>query len=302
MSVRFASFVFLFALLAGIASPLEAAEVTQSYKGLTLNANLEMAEEKTFMDGVILITHGTLAHTKLEIIDTLQRHLKERGFNTLAINLSLGLDNRHGMYDCKITHTHKHSDAVGEIAAWVKWLHSQGVEKIVLAGHSRGGNQTARYMVDRQVPKVLGAALIAPATWDKDEAASSYKKNYKVSVNSLLGKMNRAVIAKKGDEVFGDIDFIYCPKTSVTAASFVDYYGEDKFLDTPTVLVRVKLPILVIAGSEDTVVNNLPEKMTGVVNNQIKLAVIEGAGHFFLDFYAEDVADRISDFAGELLQ
>ena len=42
--------------------------------------------------------------------------------------------------------------------------------------------------------------------------------------------------------------------------------------------------------------------MTGVVNNQIKLAVIEGAGHFFLDFYAEDVADRISDFAGELLQ
>lgn len=292
--------VFLLTLV--IARPAHSEEVTIPFKGLTLNATLEMVEGKTFGDGVILITHGTLAHNKMEIISTVQDLLKERGFNTLAINLSLGLDNRHGMYDCAVTHTHKHSDAVTEIALWVKWLRAQGVSKIVLAGHSRGGNQTARYMVDRHVPKVLGAALIAPATWDKDQAARSYKESYKVSINSLLGKMNRAVVAKKGETVFKDVGFIYCPKTSVTAASFVDYYAEDMFLDTPTVLVRAKLPILVIAGSDDNVVKDLPEKMVGVVNSQIKLNIIEGADHFFLDFYAEDVADMIADFAGDLTQ
>lgn len=302
MSFRTFSPLLLLALILGLGRPVMAQEVTRLFNGLTLNANLEMADEKTLKDGVVLITHGTLAHNKMEIIATLQGLLKERGFNTLAINLSLGLDDRHGMYDCNITHTHKHSDAVTEIALWVKWLRSKGADKIILAGHSRGGNQTAQYMVDRQVPKVLGAALIAPATWDKDKEARSYKDRYKVSINSLLGKMNRTVIAKKGETVFKEIDFIYCPKTSVTAASFVDYYAEDKFLDTPTVLVRVKKPVLVIAASEDNIVKDLPQKMAGVTNDQIKLAVVDGADHFFLDFYAEDVADLISDFASGLLE
>ncbi|MBL6941232.1 MAG: alpha/beta fold hydrolase [Rhodospirillales bacterium] len=302
MSFPFPFLLLALALLFGFQQSSHAEEVTLPFNGLTLNANLEMADGKTFEDGAILITHGTLAHNKMEIIAAVQQLLNERGFNTLAINLSLGLDNRHGMYDCALTHRHRHGDAVREIAAWVKWLYGKGVKKLVLAGHSRGGNQTAQYLNDKQVPKVLGAALIAPATWDKDAAARSYKSRYKVSVNSLLGKMNRAVIAKKGDTIFENVDFIYCPKSTVSAAAFVGYYGEDKFLDTPTVLVRVKKPVLVIAGSEDTVVKGLPEKMAGVVNSKIKLAVIEGADHFFLDFYAEDVADLIADFAGELLE
>jgi len=300
----FRTLQFLTALAFLILSPLSShsEEVTIPYKGLTLNANLEMAEGKTFADGMILITHGTLAHNKMEIIATLQNLLKERGFNTLAINLSLALDNRHGMYDCAVTHHHKHSNAVPEIATWVKWLKGKGSVKNVLVGHSRGGNQTAWYMVDKKVPKVLGAALIAPATWNKEKAAKSYKDRYKVSLVSLLGKMNRTVLANKGDTVFDGLGFIYCPDSSVTAASFVDYYAEDKFLDTPTVLVRVKQPVLVIAGSQDTVVNDLPEKMVGVTNSQIKFEVIEGADHFFLDFYSEDAADLVADFAADLMQ
>ncbi len=302
MSVRIFMFPTLFVLLLLASLPGRAAEVTLPFKGLTLNANLETAEGRSLQDGVVLITHGTLAHNGMEIIATLQGLLRERGFNTLAINLSLGVDDRHGMYDCAVTHRHKHSDAVREIAAWVTWLHGQGVEKIVLSGHSRGGNQTAQYLMDRAAPKVLGAALLAPATWDKDKAAASYKARYKASLTSLMGKMNRAVLAKKGDTVFPGTGFIYCPGASVTAAAFVDYYAEDIFLDTPSVLVRVKhQPVLVIAGSDDEVVTDLPEKMAGVVNSQITLEVIDGADHFFLDFYAEDAADLIADFAGGLM-
>lgn len=301
MSVRIKLFLSLMAFAFLLSNPAQSEEVTLPFKDLTLNANLEMADDKSLQDGVILITHGTLAHNKMEIIASLQALLQERGFNTLAINLSLGIDNRHGAYDCAVTHRHKHSDATREIAAWIKWLHSRDARKIVLAGHSRGGNQTAQFLLDRKAPKVLGAALIAPATWNKEEAANSYKNRYKVSLNSLLGKMNRTVLAKKGDTVFKDTGFIYCPGASVTAASFVDYYAEDLFLDTPSVLVRVKQPVLVIAGSDDEVVKGLPERMAGVVNNQITLTVVDGADHFFLDFYVEDVADLIADFAGNLI-
>ena len=80
---------------------LFAQEVTTSHHTLTLNAELKLAEGSTLADGVLLITHGTLAHNKMELIATLQDLLTDAGINTLAINLSLGIDNRHGMYDSR---------------------------------------------------------------------------------------------------------------------------------------------------------------------------------------------------------
>lgn len=79
-----------------------AKEVTLPYKGLTLNANLELATGKKITEDVILITHGGLGHYGMEVITYLQKLLKDRGYNTLAINLSLGLNHRHGMYDCAV--------------------------------------------------------------------------------------------------------------------------------------------------------------------------------------------------------
>ena len=101
--------------IAAAAVVVEAKEVTFQRNGLTLNANLEFAAGKNFADGVILITHGALAHRGMEGITYLQNLLKERGYNTLAINLSFGLNDRHGMYDCKVTHRHRNDDAVDEI-------------------------------------------------------------------------------------------------------------------------------------------------------------------------------------------
>jgi hypothetical protein len=61
-------------LIAGLlfAGASTAQEVTLPYRGLTLNARLEMAKGKTLADGVILITHGSLAHNDMELYRTLQ--------------------------------------------------------------------------------------------------------------------------------------------------------------------------------------------------------------------------------------
>jgi len=290
------------AVIAGGARMAQAEDVSVPYKGLTLGANLEIAPGKALRDGVVLLTHGTLAHNRMEIIATLQNLLSERGINSLAITLSLGIDNRRGMYDCAQPHRHKHSDAPGEIGRWIDWLKAEGSGPIVLFGHSRGGNQTAWFMADQKDNAVRGAVLLAPATWDKDKQAASYLKAYKKPLGPMLAKTTRMDMAGQGDVLIEGVDFLYCPNATVSAATFHDYYAEDPFHDTPTALRRVKKkPVLVIAGSEDTVVGDLPEKIEGYDPTHVSFTVIDGADHFFRDLYAEDVADLIAGFVADHL-
>ncbi|MHA1597781.1 MAG: alpha/beta hydrolase, partial [Alphaproteobacteria bacterium] len=257
---------------------------------------LDLAEGKSLSDGVVLITHGTLAHNKMEIIVALQDSLKERGVSSLAISLSFAQNDRRGMFDCTTDIRHKHTDAMDEIAAWIGWLKNKGVGDIVLSGHSRGGNQTAWFMAEGGDDAVKGAVLIAPATWSATSTRKSYKARYKTDLDPLLGKMGTLVNDGKGGDIVKDIGTIYCANASVTPESFLSYYADNENRDTPTVLKRVKKPVLVIAGSEDNVVKDLPGAMAGTVSSNIRVDIVDGADHFFRDLYAEDLADMIAEF------
>ena len=296
-------FLLISALVAGILinpGMATAKDVTLSHTGMTLNANLELADGKTIGDGIILITHGTFAHNKMEIVATLQTLFKERGLSTLAINLSLGVDNRKGVYDCAVPFNHRHSDASQEIAAWVGWLENQGVNNILLVGHSRGGNQTAMYLVEHDNERIRGAVLIAPATWDYDKASQSYEKSNKVPLAGRLDDMKKLIAANKGSEMIQNVALLYCPDATVTPDTFVSYYEDHPLKDTPQALKQVTEPVMVIAGSDDTVVADLPEKMAKISSPGIRFEVIDDAGHFFRDLYAEDIADLTEDFMANL--
>ncbi|HET20173.1 MAG TPA: alpha/beta fold hydrolase, partial [Chromatiales bacterium] len=244
----------LAAALVAFAAPLVAEEVTQKHGDLTLRANLELADGKSVKDGVVLVTHGTLANNGMELIQAMQNGLKDQGYNTLAINLGYGLDARESaMYDCPTPHVHKHTDAVEEIAAWTKWLKDQGASRIALMGHSRGGNQTAWALAEKDDPAITSAVLIAPATWDAGYNQKDYKERYGVDLDPLLAKAEKLVAEGKGDTLM-DMDFIYCEKTRAAAKSVVSYYKDDERMDTPTLLARTKKPVLVVIGSEDTTV------------------------------------------------
>jgi len=274
-----------------------AEEITLKHKGLSVSANLERAGAKSLKDGVVLITHGTLAHNKMEIVSSMQGLLKERGINSLALSLSLGLSNRKGMYDCAVTHTHLHTDAMDEIGLWLGWLKGKGAGPVTLVGHSRGGNQTAWFASERDDPIIRGVVLIAPAMYSQAKAAAGYIKNTKTELMPLLAKAEALVNAGKGKTVMKDVTILYCAKTSVTAEAFVSYYNDDNRKNTPTLLPRIKKPTLVIAGTEDKVVVGLPEAVKKV-KSAAKLMVIEDADHFFRDLYGEDVADAIAEMSG----
>lgn len=271
----------------------QATEIQLPHRGLTLNAQIETAPGKSLQDGVVLILHGTLAHNRMELIESVQKQLTERGFNTLAINLSFGLNDRHGMYDCTQPSIHKHTDALDEIGAWMAWLNQRGAGPITLLGHSRGGNQIAWYAAERLSPAIQKVVLIAPQTWPVGYAPMMYQKRYHTALQPLLDKIAQA----DPEAILGPIDFLYCPKTRVRAGSFMNYYTEDRRFDTPSLLARIKAPVLVVAAEGDEVVPGLVEHLRPQADGKkISLVVVSGADHFFRDLYAEDAVEAIVKF------
>lgn len=290
---------YLLAAVALFGGFAQAKEVTLPYKGLTLNANLELATDKKLADGVILITHGGLAHNGMEIITYLQKLLKERGHNTLAINLSLGLNNRHGMYDCAVTQRHTNDDAAAEIGAWAGWLKKQGTKRIVLFGHSRGGAQTALYAAQQGHALVKAVVLMAPATRDNTDA-DTYLRNFQQPLAPVLEKAQKFHHAGKGSAVLDHIGLMNCNETSASADSFISYYAQAPHnlrLDTPALLPKIKQPTLVLVAGNDEVVIGLDKKLAPLTDGKhIQMKIIEGADHTFRDLSADDAVDAVDTF------
>ena len=254
-------------------------EVKIDHGGMLLNGNLVLVSESALSDGVILMLHGTLGHKDMEIMSTLQSIFAEYGRNSLAISLSLNVNDRHGFYPCDEPHTHKLGDAVAELRAWILWLEAMDVGDVVLLGHSRGANQVARYIIENR-PPVGAAILIAP---------------------SVGGESNDADQAATSDmatptEWLNDVPFLHCTGAKVSRESYESYYNADDPADTPALLQEIRIPVLVVSGSEDQVAIGLAARLATVERPNISHVEIEGADHFFRDLYAYDVVEHALEF------
>jgi alpha-beta hydrolase superfamily lysophospholipase len=293
--IRFlASFLLLFVL-----SGVQAEEVFLEDNGIRLNTQLSLADGKSVKDGVVLMLHGTFAHNQMEIMQTVADLLNEQGYSTLAITLGLNVDNRHGMLDCGITHTHQHTDALKEIGLWMEWLKEQGAGKVALLGHSRGGNQIAWYAAKNSDPLVESVVLIAPATWDIKYETADYKKRYNEELKTIMDRALEQQKRGNGEAIIRPVGFVYCPEAAVSADSFVDYYTDRPERNTPTVIQDIKVPVLVFAGSEDDVVKDLIPQVEAIQKpGKIDMVIIDGSDHFFRDLYAEDLVDEATAYLG----
>lgn len=284
-----------------LAAPAAGDEVQLEHAGLTLNANLEQASDD-WQDGpVMLITHGTLAHNGMEIVSTLQGLLRDQGVSSLAITLGLGLDERHGMYDCALPHRHRHTDALDEIGAWLAWLKGQGAGQVILAGHSRGGNQTAWFAAERADSAVKAVVLVAPMTWSEAGAQADYRKRYDSELAPVLTRARELAAAEESEAWLDDTGFIYCKGARVQAQSFLSYHAPEPRLDTPALLGKITVPVLVFAGSADESVPDVAEKVEPLADGErVRLVVIDGADHFFRDLYADELVEHTIAFMDEL--
>ncbi len=97
--------------------------------------------------------------------------------------------------------------------------------------------------------------------------------------------------------------FIYCRNAVVTARAFASFYGADPGQDTAALVAQLKMPVLVLAATKDSVVPDVVSSFTPVAeasHGRVQLERIEDADHFFRDLFAEDAADRIVEFINQI--
>lgn len=292
--------VGLIALLA-LATSAGAAEqeLELSLDGRTTLATLRTPSSMGPDTPLVVMTHGTLAHKDMEVIQGIAKALEQRGIASLAHTLSLGLDRRKGMYDCAARHDYVVEDAIAEIGAWV--ARARGMSRLVLAfGHSRGGNQVARYLAAGETPPVAGAVLLAPVTAKVEaDLRASYAQTYGKPLEPLLELATKSISAGRGGEWMDVPGFIYCRNAMVTARALASFYGPDAGQDTVALVARVKPPVLILVAAKDTVVPDVAASfasLAGSGGGRVQLDEIEDADHFFRDLFADDVADRIAEF------
>ena len=271
------------AMAAGLAlaSLPAAAEPTQLKSGqIRLNGNLELPAGKKVADGVALILHGTLSHDKHETVAALQENLKKRGIGSLAITLSLGVDNREGPRPCGLLHDYAMAGAQREVAAWMAWLRADGAPTIDLIGFSRGGAQIAA--IAPKLPRIGHIVLMAPAFATTAEQAAAYQRTFGHPLAEPLNAARESPLQKF------TADFLQCKDAPVLGATFLDAYQEM----LPQLAAETQHSTLVVVAGKDEIVPDLEKKLP----SQVQKVVIDGSGHFFPDLYGEEAADAIARF------
>ena len=281
-------------------SRASAEDVVAEHLGLELNGRLELAPGKSLeKHGVALILHGTLAHHGMEIIRDLQANLAQRGVNTLAVTLGLGLDRRSGMYDCALEHDHRHSDAIDELSTWSDWLKTKNAAWVDVIGHSRGGAQVALLAAEK--PGLISGRLVlaAPSLENTPaaEAAARYEEQFGAPLEPILEQARKRMDSDGEEDRLLDVPgFLHCRNARVSPATFLDYYAPER-RSVPELLQNITVPTLVVAAGGDQVVPGVVDALKNAdLPENVTASEIDGADHFFRDLFGEDLADEIATF------
>jgi len=267
----------LLALVPGVASA-EPVQIKPSL--LRLNGNLEMPAGKTATDGIVVMLHGALSWHGQETIAALQKNLKARGVGSLAITLSLGVDDRQRTRRCDVKHDYALAGAKREVGLWLEWLKGQNAKFVDLLGFSRGGAQVAAFAPEFQ--DVRRVVLLAPAFATSVEQAEIYKRAFGHDLAAEIEEARKAPLQQR------TVDFLTCKQAPVLNATFLDGYSEMP----PRLAAKTGHPTLVVVAGKDEVVPDLAKRLP----SDVKPVVIDGADHFFHDLYGEEAADVVAKF------
>lgn len=280
-----------------LTTPVVAVEVTTQYEGKTLNGNLEIAGGKDLADGAILIFHAMMQHRESEIILGLQNGFIEAGRNSLAVNLSMGVDNRHGSFECSEPHRYLFDDAFGEGLAWLEWLNQQGAGPVAILGHSLGANQALGLVVDHPESQVAALILLSPMTTGHEKLLSAYEKRWRLDFDPIFDAAKSHIDRGNGDQLMR-VDFLFCPKAQVAARTFVSFYGGQPLRYDPSgYLHKLQTPTQIIIGSADERQPNVSTFLKPFVDDdKIFMYTIESGGHFFRDLNLEEAVEVAVEF------
>jgi len=191
------------------------------------------------------------------------------------------------------------ADCQFDLAAWVALLTSRGYERIGLLGHSLGGLKCLYTLA-----KAAGDEAGQPSPLDKVcalLAISPPRLSHSIFCASTHGPAFSAayeeaqalVDAGRGDTL---IESTFPLPYAVSAAGYVDKYGPHERYNILDLLTAVKLPTLLVYGSEE-VANNIafagmPDAIESLPppRDHRRVAVVAGGDHFYAGVRSELLA------------
>lgn len=278
-----------------------AEEVIIEHQGLDVVGNLELASGKSLRsDGLVILLHDSLSHHRAELMLAMQDILRGYGINSLAITLSLGLNERRGMFDCSIEQDHRHEDAVDELAAWVAWAKEKGAGGITLLGHGRGANQVALYAINKQEKLLRRVILLAPMMQAFEMAEADYQAQFGKPLRDDLARAEELVANEEGSTLLDGVGFLQCPSARVTATAFANYYNANPKFVTTNLLQSVSLPALVVIAADDPVAAETEAGLQALGERKsLSKVTIPGADRDFRDLAADEAGKKIRDFMAQ---
>jgi pimeloyl-ACP methyl ester carboxylesterase len=289
--------IIMLAVLAPIGGA-RAEAVSHEYLGLTVVGNLQLAADKTLKDhGAVVLVHDSLAHHTDATIVKLQSALAGKGVNSVAISLSLGMNQRKGAFDCTHEHDHRHGDASDEIVAWVEWLQGQGASRVSIVGHGRGATQAALSAAERQDMGLNRLVLANPPSVTPLVTGARYQQQFGQPLTPVLDQARKLVEDGEGDTLLNVPGFLTCTKARTTAAAFVDYYGGDNRQDIVSLLPELKQQTLVVVAGNDPSAREFEKTLSlFTASGKVVQQTVTGADGGFTGGSGEQLADLIAKF------
>ena len=253
------------------------------------NLNAYYLSQDINSESIFIILHGTRGHKNLELITLLRESLYDHGFDSISINLSYGIENREDDFlPCDIEHKHLVSDSLNEIKVWYDYSKKLGYKNINLIGHSRGGLDIINFYEklnksDRSIIDLI--FLLAPSSDNNQDHMKTYIKEYQIDIKNI------------NDNDITNINFLGCENAKVYGKSFKSYYYNFNTMSVTEALNITEAKTHVITASDDNIVPLTHERVerSSNINNNVKLYSIDGADHFFRDFYFDDLLEIILD-------
>lgn len=237
----------------------------------------------------ILVLHGFLQTYNFQATYNIIEGLAGLGYTVIGPNISLGVPNRKRSLQCDAIHQHTLTDDIEEINFWTQWALKQGSKKIIIVGHSWGGQHALAFMAgDKKSDKVAGVIAISlipdPANSDVLKKQLVHAKELKIQ---SVDKLDKYALS-------------FCSDYTATPGSYLSYaeWNDITALSALNVVSHSGIPVYAILGGADKRLRN--DWVSSLKNAGAQISVVEGANHFFSSSYEFDLIDQLEGILNTL--
>lgn len=234
----------------------------------------------------IILIHGFCESS--EIWDSFTTKIAD-GFKVIAVDLP-------GFGASKLLKSHF---SIKDIAQSLnQWVVSEGFNNAILIGHSLGG-YVALAMID-QKPELYAGLVLFHSTARPDTGSKRENRNKVMAfvkehgVSKFIDSFVPGLYYLKDHK---SIPFVHEIASKTTDSTFLAY--TEAMRDRPSaeeVLVKTKVPILIIAGQHDVVIDASTLEEQAKLNSRITFYVLPNVGHMGLLEAENEAAQVINDF------